>query len=180
MNTLILCHANRWRSTLVHAYLEQLAWAETLPHHPPQNQAMVLNFRSAGFKEAGRPAGKPIRDVAIELGCNLENHRSRVVTVEDILWADLIIHMGAGNLARLKRLVFMQWGNDIAFHMSKAHCLGEWCTPTRGSIQDFAFLKRDTEEFDEVVRYVVKACEKLMQEVIVPRAMEEQRKELWK
>jgi protein-tyrosine-phosphatase len=176
MNTLILCHANRFRSALVHAYLEQLAWAECLPHHPPEKQRLALNFRSAGFKEAGKPAGKPIRDVAIELRCNLESHRSRVLSVSDVLWADLIIHMGRGNLDRLRHFVTMNWGNDIGFHMSKARCLGEWCTPTRGNIQDFAFLKRDTEQFDTVVRYVVAACHKLFEEVIVPRATEEQAK----
>lgn len=175
MNTLILCHANRWRSPLVHGYLELLAWAARLPHHPPERRAMQLNFRSAGFKEAGRPAGKPMRDVAVELGFNLDEHRSRVISIEDVTWADLIVHMGAGNLQRLE-LFAVNNGFSILELRAKTRNLGHQCTPRRNNIQDFAFLKRDTEEFDTVVRYVVKACEKLFAEVIVPRAIEEQAK----
>jgi protein-tyrosine-phosphatase len=167
MNVLVLCHANRWRSALVHGYLAELVRQDRLCGYN-------IQLRSAGFKEAGRPAGKPIRDVALELGFSLESHRSRLISVDDVLWADLIVHMGSGNSARLHSVT--QLTDDLYFHMSKARCLGEWCTPVRSNIQDFAFLKRGSEEFDRVVKYAIAACQKLMQEVIVPRAIEEQHK----
>lgn len=132
-----------------------------------------INFASAGFKEHGKKAGKPIREVALELGFSLEDHVSEVISPEHITNADLIIHMGPGNERRFdKKLV--EYGLDLPFYMSRTYCLGEFCTPPRKNIQDFAFLKHNTPEFDNVVRYTVKACEKLMQEVIVPMATKEQ------
>lgn len=167
MNVLILCHANRWRSALVHGYLEHL---QAMGRGHP-----TLGFASAGFKEAGRPAGKPIRDAALELGFSLEDHRSEVISPEHVSNADMIIHMGPGNEKRLRSFLWTN-GMDHSFYMSKAYCLGLWCEPRRNNIQDFAFLKRGSLEFDTVLRYTISACNKLMTEVIVPDATKEQAK----
>jgi protein-tyrosine-phosphatase len=107
MNVLVLCHANRWRSALVHGYLAELVRQDRLCGYN-------IQLRSAGFKEAGRPAGKPIRDVALELGFSLESHRSRLISVDDVLWADLIVHMGSGNSAMHRGLPEADAGSDCA------------------------------------------------------------------
>jgi protein-tyrosine-phosphatase len=171
MNVLILCHANRWRSALVHGYLQRLVALEEASNRNLPIGSVQLH--SAGFKEAGRPAGKPIRDVALELGFSLEHHRSKMIAAPEVEAADLIIHMGDGNKCRLDEFCYF-WG--MVHNMSKAHCLGEWCTPRRRSIQDFAFIKPRTVLFDTVVRYTIAACQKLMAEVIVPAATKEQAK----
>ena len=152
---------------MVHGYLNLLAGL--LPEQP----SIDINFSSAGFKESGRPAGKPIREVAYELGFQLDEHRSTTLDTHLVEWANIIIHMGPGNEKRLRRFI-TEKGMDVGFYMSKAHSLGHWCG--RRNIQDFAFIKPGTEKFDTVVRYTVAACNKLMQEVIVPQATEEQAK----
>lgn len=89
MRVLVVCHGNKWRSPLA---------AELLRRRHPD-----WEVRGAGVGPTaahGWPAARPVR---LFTG-GLDNHRSRLVTPEDLAWADRIICMDNGNLRRLRAL----------------------------------------------------------------------------
>lgn len=86
----MLCYGNICRSP----YAAGLIRAAALPG---------LVVREGGFFGPDRPSPDTARSVASERGHNLESHRSRLVTLEDLQWADLIIVMESGHSRRVRR-----------------------------------------------------------------------------
>lgn len=139
MNILVLCHGNINRSPLVHALLRKYL------HHKPG-----ISVQSAGFVNPGRRASKKMRDYADNVGVNLEHHRSQLCTAKLVEWADKIIYMDGGNLGRLVELVDAA-GLQPLSETNKLVSLGAFASPPRNRIPDPAFIKRDTQEFADVV-----------------------------
>jgi protein-tyrosine phosphatase len=88
---LVLCYGNIYRSPFA---------AEALRAAVPS-----LEVRSAGFhRREGRPSPDAHVHMSGELGVDLSAHRSRVVTRDDLDWADLIVFMDRHNWAKLLEL----------------------------------------------------------------------------
>lgn len=150
MKLLVLCHANRWRSPLTAAFVEKFSRGK-------------VQVRSSGFKESGRPAGKPIRDAAVGLGLNLEAHKSTVISPMLYEWADVIIYMDGGNKKRLDSFE----AKYIPEKKRKvSYCLGAYANPQLNRIPDPAFIRRDTPEFHEVVLTIQDASKRLTKKLI--------------
>ena len=161
---LVLCYANRWRSPLAAGCIEREVNI-LVPDH--------VQVCSAGFKEAGKPAGKPVRNVALELGFTLEHHKSTTCTQQMIQAADLVVYMDNGNYRRLCQLMGIRQHNRTSQDWRN---LGSFCLPARTRIEDLAFISPRTnpEKFDEVVRYIDHACRTLVETVIAPEARKRQ------
>ena len=149
---LIVCHGNINRSPLAAAILSQY------PH---------LEIRQGRLKFGHRdePASRKMRDAATELGLNLEGHRSRDITLEDIAWADGVIYMDSGNLKRLQAMVQETPQSETM----QAHCLAHFGDPPRTRIPDPAFIARGTQEFHDVV-LLIKHCAERLAESLAPRS----------
>lgn len=146
-HVLAICHANRWRSPLCAVVMRR----DLIDH------AIV---RSAGFREAGRRAGKPIRDAAVERGYDLEEHRSTMIDLELLKWADLVVYMDGGNYRRLRDKMngTMPDVNIIP--------LGSWATPRVSRIPDPAFMRRDSVQLRETVELIISASHCLAHSLI--------------
>jgi protein-tyrosine phosphatase len=81
----VLCYGNICRSPYAAAILERTFREEGI-------EAAVVQ---GGFFGPGRPSTDTARSVSLARGVSLENHRSRVVTVEDARDASLVIVMEA-------------------------------------------------------------------------------------
>ena len=82
---LVVCHGNIYRSPFVEAVLEELLGPE-------------FEVRSAGFHPVdGRRSPLPHVEMCHSFGVSLADHRSRVVSRDDLLWAELIILMDRRN-----------------------------------------------------------------------------------
>lgn len=160
MNVLVLCHANRWRSPLAAGIIQREC----------DKRALVVTVVQAGFKEAGLPAGRPVRDAALELGFSLENHRSKVLSYQMLHDADFIVFMDGGNLRRLQKAI--EFGAKHRDWEGRLLALGSYCQPARTRIEDLAFISPRTQpvDFDRVVRYIDQACRTLVDTVIAPAA----------
>ena len=89
---LVVCYGNIYRSAF--------AGQSLLLQLPPQ-----LEVRSAGFH--GVPGrSSPDRHVAMSWmhGVDLTQHRSRVIGVEDIRWAEIVVLMDRKNWIQLRRM----------------------------------------------------------------------------
>lgn len=166
---LVLCHANRFRSPLAEGCIKQ---AVERIKSISEYSMIDVQVSSAGFKAAGLPAGKPVRNAAAELGFSLEDHRSTKCTLGLVAQHDIVVVMDGGNMKRLMDMVVGQpecAGRSI-------FKLGEFCTPQRNRIEDLAFISPRTRpvDFDRVVRYILDACDSFTQQVIAPRALERQ------
>lgn len=151
---LVLCHGNINRSPLC---------ATTLREH-------VTNWvvTEAALKSAEKPSWKPeraskkMRGAALELGLNLERHRSKAITKEMLNAADLVVYMDAGNLKRLQEFA----GSEDAPPGQSWVCLGGFADPIRNRIPDPAFIARGTKEFHDVVQLIHSASLNLAKKLI--------------
>lgn len=142
MNVLVLCHGNINRSPLCAAVLDREG----------------ISVQSAGFAKPNLKAALKMREAALALGLNLDKHRSRVITPELYIQADLIITMDNGNLTRL--LKFEQEHNFEKKVPSR--CLAFYGDKDR--IPDPAFIKRGP-EFNAVVKLIYDCSMKLTREL---------------
>lgn len=141
-----MCHGNINRSPLC---------AEIL------RQSGKYEVKSAGFVNPNRRAAKKMRDAAMELGYNLEEHRSQLLDEELYLWADKIIIMDGGNEKR-----FVQFTVDNPhLEMNCPYKLGHFLESPKDRIPDPAFIKRGTKEFHDVVLMIEEASKKLIENV---------------
>lgn len=92
------------------------------------------NVRSGGFIGPGRLAAKKVREYADGLGYDLSVHRSKLTTLEDAEWADVIMYMDQRNLGEL-RAAFPGIDNG-----KRLVCLGSWVGVDR--IPDPGYLPR--------------------------------------
>jgi protein-tyrosine-phosphatase len=132
MCVLILCHGNINRSPLFADVLDT-------------GTGGIHEIRSRGFGPSGRRVPKRMRELAVKAGYDLNNHRSRCVTQEDIDWADYIIYMDSGQQKRLREM-------DVK---CKTVCAGSFVGRT--TIPDPHFLKGA--EFRRAVSLTILAAE---------------------
>lgn len=135
MNILVVCHGNVCRSPLAEVVLRK-----NLP-----KTAIV----SAGFAGPNRPAAKKVREYAMRHDYDLSQHRSKVVTQEQLQKSDLILYMDNRNLEGLR-----QMSCDIRKTMS----LGSLVDVDR--IQDPAYIPRG-KKLDNILGTIEQACKNL-------------------
>jgi protein-tyrosine-phosphatase/predicted ATP-grasp superfamily ATP-dependent carboligase len=99
-NVLILCYGNICRSPFAEATLKR-----RLP---------TLSVASAGFyPQPGRSSPIPFRSAALSLGCDLSDHRSRVVSREMVKSADVVLLMDVSNLDFFRRQFSTELGKIL-------------------------------------------------------------------
>lgn len=147
-NVLVLCHGNICRSPLCAIVLAQ---------------GEDLSVISAGLKVIDKPqrAAKKIRDAAMLLGLNLDNHRSQGLTPQILLWANVVIYMDGGNLTRLREFRSMCFQRYHIVGPHDTYCLGKFADPPVTRIPDPAFMRRDSRDFSETFRLIVGASRNL-------------------
>lgn len=90
-SVLVVCYGNIYRSAFVEKLLKGA-------------DERLLQVRSAGFHEVEmRPAPPRLVQISRRFGIDLSEHRSSIVTQEDLDWADLILLMDRKNWVRLRR-----------------------------------------------------------------------------
>jgi protein-tyrosine phosphatase len=87
---LVICYGNIYRSAFLGRYLGDALQG-------------IAEVRSAGFHpKTGRPCPERHIAAANRLGVNLQEHRSALVSKEDLEWADTILLMDRHNWAALQ------------------------------------------------------------------------------
>jgi len=149
---LVLCHGNIMRSPIAAALLERSG---------------LFRVRQAGLNQnmkEGKPTAKKCRDAANSLyGLDLSDHRSRKVTSDDLQWADIIFFMDNGNEKRLD-YAMKQALCHTSQSLTRVYRLSDWQTPGKHipqikKVTDPAWLKKDSEEFWWVMRFIGECCE---------------------
>jgi len=112
---LVVCHGNIYRSAFVAAFLQIRVGA-----------AIVV--RSVGFhSESGRASPERHVRMCHEVGVDLRNHRSSVITPADLAWADVVVLMDRKNWVQLRRM---------GAPTGKLVWLGAWAPPGGIEISD--------------------------------------------
>lgn len=140
MKVLVLCHGNRWRSVICKAALSKLSPA--------------VELDSAGFRYPGNKPALSIQNLCWdELGVDVSEHRSKVVTAGHIQWADHIIYMDGGN----KRRLLEGFGEQISVQKKDIHLLADYWTgtPKVTRIEDPAFVPSDDPRFRHIFDIIV-------------------------
>jgi len=150
---LVLCHANVNRSPLCAALLAKVGGIRV----KVTQAALNPNHKS-------QRAAKKIRDAGMEMGLNLEDHRSQQVTCEMVEDADLVIYMDGGNLKRLQKLM----EHRTLYYPSKSRCLGEFADPPVSRIPDPGFQRRGSDEFHNTVTLILQASLNLVKMIAQP------------
>lgn len=156
---LVLCHGNINRSPLAAAVLRTYPGLEV-------KEAALKSWNNRAWKP--ERASRKMRDAALELGFNLEEHRSTAIYPALYGWADTVVYMDGGNLKRLDAFL-EQHG-----FAGKCVCLGHYGTPPVSRIPDPAFIKRGTQEFHDVVQLIVSCSHGLGKKLIADRASKRQ------
>lgn len=129
--TLVVCHANKWRSVIAEAALRHFG---------------VSDVQSAGVNLATRgPAAAPVRAwIHAALGQDVTAHRARPVTAAMLAHAPIILYMDGGNLRRLLAL-----GAPV----ERLRCLASYIGEMR--IPDPAFRRA---QLPAIAERIVEAC----------------------
>ena len=83
-SVLFICTGNTCRSPLAEAWFNKIAEAESLPYRASSAGLAAMN---------GTPASKHSQSAAAEMGASLEKFQSRMVTVEMLKNAELVVCM---------------------------------------------------------------------------------------
>lgn len=139
---LVLCYGNIYRSPLVAAYL-----------HRAFAGRKEIEIRSAGFHpKPDRSSSEDfVRHVRERTGLDLSGHRSRVLTCEDLQWADSILIMDRHNWHALAR------GGLV--HMEKVVWLGAFLP--QGSLEIVDPYGRSDKDMHRIVDSVTAASKAL-------------------
>lgn len=109
---LFVCTANRIRSPFAAALATRLASEHSLP----------VEIGSAGLTSDGEPAAESMIHAATPFGVDLSTHRSQLVTVEMLSWADLVVTMTGRHVlaivtmdtgARTRTLTLGEWAAAV-------------------------------------------------------------------
>ncbi len=128
---LMICTGNTCRSPLAQVILKK--------QHPD------WEVRSAGvMAEVGRPAAAHSRELARQLGADLESHRAQSVSAELVEWADLVLGVTEAHVQAVQR----------AFPESaaKVRSLGREISDPVG--QSLAVYQRCAEQLQEALKAV--------------------------
>ena len=129
---LMVCTGNTCRSPLAQVILQK--------QHPD------WEVRSAGVAaEVGSPAAAHSRQIAREIGMDLEGHRAQSVTPELVAWADQILCMTESHLQLLKR--------SFPEAATKARTLGADISDPIG--QSLAVYQRCADQIEDALRAIV-------------------------
>lgn len=151
---LVVCHGAINRSPMCAAVLR----AEGL-----------TNVKVAALKPngGGERAARKMRMAALDIGLDLEEHRSVKLDTNLLLWAEYVIYMDGGNLRRLGNVADNYRVKEklpVSFDpLPNQHwiALGQYALPAVHRIPDPAFIKKDTPEFAAVVDLIHKASVRL-------------------
>lgn len=150
MRVLVVCHGNINRSALAAAVLraERPDWEV--------REAALKSWQNDGWRP--ERAAKKMREAAALHGYDLEAHRSRPITEEDMDWADQVLFMDSGNFKRLLAIrptpgLGRGWSN-----------LGSFAGVDR--IPDPAFMAKGSPQFDEVVPLIIRAAQEASKKLI--------------
>ncbi|HEY3935297.1 MAG TPA: low molecular weight protein arginine phosphatase [Gemmatimonadales bacterium] len=97
MNILLVCSGNTCRSPLAAAIL-----ADKLGRSPDLADTVTQSAGTAAWD--GRPASEGSYLVALERGLDLSSHRARMLTADQVRWADLILTMTEAHARRVAEL----------------------------------------------------------------------------
>ena len=153
MKVLVLCHGNKYRSPLC------MAW---LRHYGVEAESM-------GFVRPDQRAAKPIRIIAAKQGLDLESHRSRVVTKDQLKSYDVVVWM---SLSNLKRLILLSPGGPSPG--CAWVCLGAYLDPPQ-PIKDPAFLNPRLSGFKLVVSMIETGSRRLARAIHAGGAIDRER-----
>ncbi len=151
MKILVVCHGNINRSPLCAAVLRQ--------------ERPDWEVREAALKSWERPdwrserAARKMRIAAAAHGIDLEAHRSRPITTEDLDWADAVIFMDSGNYRRLLAIRPDGPGGGRQW-VSLGHLVGIRRVP------DPNFMRGDSAEFADVVDLILSASREAARKLI--------------
>jgi protein-tyrosine-phosphatase len=133
-HVLVLCHANRYRSPLVAAFLAREG----------------LHVRSAGFMRSGLRAGKPVRDVAKLYGLDINDHVSTQVDDTLMAWATDVVLMNRTHLLKLELLYPCKGSQQRVL-------LGGYANPPANSIPDLAYINPRSPKYALVIGLIGQA-----------------------
>jgi protein-tyrosine phosphatase len=136
---LVLCHGNINRSPLAGAVLEAMMGG------PEYVRSRALKPNAQG------PATKKVREFASLRGFDLSQHRAQTVSVDDMMWADLVVYMDGGNLKRIQ--------NQFPAVLDKSYCLAHAIGQAR--IPDPAFMKRGSSKLNQVLADIMECAQNL-------------------
>ena len=116
-----------------------------------------VEIRSAGFIKPGRPAADLALEVAAARGIDHSDHRSRLVTREDMETADAVFFFDRHNKARLREYGFARW--DRAFWLAdlepdwggRRAILDPWGKPREEFERVFDRIDRCVHELDRLI-----------------------------
>lgn len=150
MKVLVVCHGNINRSPVCAAVLRA-----TRPDWEVR-QAALKAWRNPKWRPERAPL--KMREAAAAHGIDLEAHRSRAITEEDLEWADAVLFMDGGNYKRLQAMrpspgPGKQWV-----------CLGSFVGKPR--VPDPNFMRRGSNEFADVVSLILSASREAGQKLI--------------
>jgi protein-tyrosine phosphatase len=150
MKVLVVCHGNINRSPLAAAVIrkERPDWEV--------REAALKSWCNPDWKP--ERAAKKMRDAAAQHGYDLEDHRSRAITEEDMDWADQVIYMDGGNFDRL--LAIRPTPGPGRGWVNLASLVG------RPRIPDPAFMAKGSAQFDEVVSLIIRAAQEATKKLI--------------
>lgn len=153
MRVLVVCHGNINRSPLCAAVLRSYPELEV--------REAAMKSLVAGWRP--ERAAKKMRDAVMErYGINLEKHRSQPFTDSLFNWADAIVYMDGGNLKRIWDFYEVCHKKDPTIGDPRLIPLGDYCLGgARHKIPDPAFMRRGSEDFNNVVGMIYDATQQL-------------------
>jgi len=137
---LVLCHGNKYRSVICECILREYGF----------------DVVSAGFRPGGLRVAKPVRAFLHDRGIDVENKRTKQVDTNLLDCANIIVYMDDGNKRRLEEI--------NPKYLEKAVCLAWYLNKKK--IPDPAFLSSKSERFQEILKDIVKATQRLAMDLV--------------
>lgn len=151
MRVLVVCHGNVNRSPLCAAVLRR---------DRPDWEVREAALKSTYLDWRPERAAKKMRDAAADYGLDLSGHRSQPISEASLEWADAVIFMDQGNYRRLQALSPTGGPGGGRQWVSLGSFVG------RSRIPDPAFLRRGSNEFNDVVSLILSASRECANKLI--------------
>lgn len=144
MTVLVVCHGNICRSPVAASIMRQLGFNDV---------------STAGFKPDGTRSPKKVREWLKEHnGDDLDEHRSKLLTLEAVMGAELILFMDGGQRKRLEEL-WKEKDLETTRGPLDSLCepLGRYLKQPTDRIGDPMFQKAESPEFALIMQQLVEA-----------------------